>query len=713
MSNIDPAATSYTDVVAAETNPLDENYFDPAVFNPFHGEEENENNILEANEIETNNLPIVPIPIPIARHQVSGRYRGRLGSFELELRIDVDGNRPLKKVSGDFFQFIGGTKKYFGSFIINVPTVNYGTSLVKIEGLSTGTYATGYPYIRVSIPRNLIFSPKAAATLTFYASATGAAGATYVNNFESVFFRTVQYEQDRVAGITSFASYNTGSLPSGGAARTLSVAKAYAESGVEMINTGCTNIVSTAAIGASWSDSELHAAMVNNFSLWADQPGWKVWLLEAMLHDIGPGLYGIMFDQQGKQRQGCAVFHTGIGGATADKQRLQLYTYVHELGHCFNLLHSWQKSLGTPSIPNRNNSLSWMNYPWNSAFGTPANFWNNFAFQFDNQEVIHIRHAFRDNVIMGGSNFAIGSALHDHSFLADFQDNIENNSGLNLRIEARPSYAFGEPITIDLKLSTNDMRGKVVNARLHPNFDFVRIAIQKPNKEVVVYEPLMEHLALEDIQTLNTDNPAIYESAYIGFGKDGFMFDQTGFYTIKAAYLAIDGSLIVSNEVSLRVKTPLNSAEDEIADLYFGSDQGHLFYLLGSDAESLKNGNDALDLVINKYGKNPLSSYAALVKGINASRDFKTIMADKTIDVRPSDEALNQTLINQVVKHSKGDEGVDNITLNRAMTNMAICQKEAGKETEANETMKEMLGIFEKKGLKPSVMKTIKSEAKL
>lgn len=77
-----------------------------------------------------------------------------------------------------------------------------------------------------------------------------------------------------------------------------------------------------------------------------------------------PNLYGTMFDQKGKQRQGCAVFHAGIGGATADKLRLQLYTYAHELGHCFNLLHSWQKSLATPPQADRPTALSWMNYPW-------------------------------------------------------------------------------------------------------------------------------------------------------------------------------------------------------------------------------------------------------------------------------------------------------------------------------------------------------------
>lgn len=708
MSKLDPSANFINENEVAEINELDENYLDPSVYNPYHNLQDVDGNIQQID----GHPPIQPLPIPIPRRNVSGRYRGRWGSYELELRIDVDGSRPLNKVSGDFYQFIGLSKNYYGSFVIQNPIISYGLTIVSIEGMNTNTYGGGFNYVKITIPRNIIFVQPGSATLRFFASANGAAGATYICPFESIYFRTVRYEQDRVAGITPFSSYNTGSLPSGGPVRNLSVAGAYAECGVEMINTGGTNIVSTASIGTSWSNSELHAAMVNNFSSWTNNPDWKVWLLEAMLHDIGPGLYGIMFDQQGAQRQGCAVFHNGIGGSTVDKQRLQLYTYVHELGHCFNLLHSWQKSLGTPSVPNRPNSLSWMNYPWNSAFSSPANFWNNFAFQFDNEEVAHIRHAYRNNVIMGGSNFAIGSGLQQGNF-NEFQDALENNSNLNLRIEARKSYAFGEPVVLDIKLLSYDVRDKIVNGRIHPNFDYIRIAIQKPNNETFVYEPLMEHLAIEDLVTLNQTKPAIYDSAYIGFGKKGFTFDQTGFYTIKAAYLSLDGTPIVSNEISVRIKSPVTNAEDEIADLYFGNDQGHLFYLLGSDSKSLQNGNNAFDLVLDKYSKNTLSSYAALVKGINASRNFKLINADKSLVIRNSDEALNQKMISNVVSHSKGNEGIDNITLNMAMMNMAKCQKAIGNEKASNETVNEMIGIFEKKGLRKEVISYINDTAKI
>src|SRR5262249_23425347 len=173
-----------------------------------------------------------------------------------------------------------------------------------------------------------------------------------------------------------------------------------------------------------------------------------------------------MFAQQGKHRQGCAVFHAGIGGTTADKLRLQLYTYVHELGHCFNLLHSWQKSFATPPVVNRPSALSWMNYPWNYPGGGAPTFWSNFPFQFDNEEIIHLRHAFRNNIIEGGSNFAVGAAL-GREIMAD---PIRDESGLIFKISTHQrSFALGEPVVLEEMLGTTAVQGRRVHTWLHPN----------------------------------------------------------------------------------------------------------------------------------------------------------------------------------------------------------------------------------------------------
>lgn len=614
---------------------------------------------------------------------VSGRYRGTAGTFQLELRVDVDRTRPMKRVSGDFYQTTGGTTTYVGSFVVNTPTVTVTATQVIVKGLSSATLSLAFPVVQVTIPRRTILQPQGPATVQFFTTA-GAPGAIYTCAFESIYFRSVRIETDRVSDVTTpvFSSYNTGSFPSGGPARNLSVVNAYAEAGVQMIPTAGSNVIDItgAGAGAKWSNAELHASMQTHFTLWQDLPQWAVWLVAAQQHDIGPNLLGIMFDQQGKQRQGCAVFHAGIGGTTADKLRLQLYTYVHELGHSFNLLHSWQKSLATPGVPNRPSSLSWMNYPWNFPGGGAPTFWNNFPFQFDNEEVIHLRHAFRNNIVIGGNNFAVGAAL-GREVMAD---PIRDESGLTLSISTHQrNFALGEPVVLELALSATDARGRRVHTWLHPNCGLVKIVISKPNGQVVAYEPLIDHLVGERERILGR-NDVERDSAYIGFGKDGFYFDQPGHYRIRAAYAALDGSEVLSEILTVRVRYPVTAKDEELADLFMGEDQGTLLYLLGSDADSLRHGNDAFEEVIHKYAGHPLANYARLVNGINASRDFKTITegnADRVI-VRPAQPEESAKLLATVA-----DSGVlDPVSAQMTLENLGAVQMKCGDEKAAKKT---------------------------
>ncbi|MGH2601764.1 MAG: hypothetical protein ACRDJ9_20570, partial [Dehalococcoidia bacterium] len=650
--------------------------------------------------------PVLPIPPIQLKRAVSGRYRSAGAGYQLELRVDVDGHRPVMRVSGDFYRVSGATTTYFGSFIVDAPSVSATPTTATITGTITATWSTSHRQVRVTVPRTTILQPAAGATVQFFTT-TGGAGATYVCPFQSRAFRTVQFEQDFVTGVTPFSSYDTGLLPSGGPARTLSVVAAYAEAGIETQTAGVANQVSLGGIGSSWSDAELHASMVTQFSLWRDEPQWKVWLLAANLHDLGTGLRGIMFDQQGKQRQGCAVFHDAIGGTTPEIVRAQLRTYVHELGHCFNLLHSWQKSFAVPPAPNRPAALSWMNYVQNFPGGAPA-YWAAFPFQFDDPEIVHLRHGFRNNVIPGGNNFAIGAALMDPEA---FATPVADDSGLRLELETRGSYAYGEPVVTEIKLYTDDMRGKRVRPYLHPNMGFVQIGIRGPSGRVSLYRPVIEHCMDAETTLLDATHPSIYASAYIGYGKDGFYFDEPGIYQLRAIYHAPDGSEVTSNVCSLRVRTPLSAADDDMAGLLLGDDQGMLFYLLGSDSVFLRAGNEALDTALEKHAKHPLAVYARLAKGINAAREFKTVTPDKALDVRPPKPQESAALLDAVVDASAAGKGVDNITLNMTMRRLAAAEHAAGNDKAATATMNRMGEIFEKKQLRPHVMETIRLQA--
>lgn len=625
-----------------------------------------------------------PVPkIPVITRTVSGRYNGSLGSFRVELRVDVDRTRPLRKVSGDFYSVSGSTTSYVGSFIVNTLAITSTSAQITLRGLGSFTFSPGAPVVQVTIPRRLIFQPAAPATLQFFTTG-GAPGSTYSCELRSTFFRSVFLETDRVSNVTTpvFSSYNTGSLPSGGPARNLSVASAFGEAGIEMIPTTGSNVINVTEAGASWSDAELHASMVRHFSQFRDQPQWAVWQVACQLHDLGPGLLGIMFDQAGLQRQGCAVFHAGLGGTTPEQLRLQLYTYVHELGHCFNMLHSWQKSLANPPGVDRPSSLSWMNYPWRFP-GGPAAFWNGFAFQFDDAELLHIRHAFRNNVVMGGNPFATGSALIDPDIMADL---VEDNSRLEFEIKpSHRAYALGEPVVLRLTLQAADRRGRTVHPNLHPKAGNTTIAIAKPNGQAVAYEPYIEHIMAAQPVHL-AEGETIDETAYIGFGKDGLYFEQPGTYRLRAIYHAPDGSRVMSNVVELKVRYPVNTEEQDLADLLIGEEQGALFYLLGSDSKSLDGGNAAFSTVLDKHGKHPLADYVRLATGTNLSRSFKTIddKVEDRVHVRPPQMAEAGAMLTQA---TAARSRVDDLSKIEVLDRFAQCQTRYGNEEGADATL--------------------------
>lgn len=631
----------------------------------------------------------VPLPPPFRlKRAVRGRYRSAAPGFVLELRVDVDGPRPTMKVSGDFYQVSGATTTYHSSFRVDGPTVAATAGQVVIEGMGSFTFAAGAPKVRVTVPRTTIFEPAAPATVQFL-TPSNAPGASYVCRFQSVYLRSVRYEQDCQVGVTPFVSYDTGSLPAPAPARTITVASAFGEAGIEVQTTGAANVI-PAPPGATWSDAELHLAMQVQFSLWANVPQWAVWNLAAYEHDLGPGLYGIMFDQQGSQRQGCATFAKGIGGTSADKQRLQLYTYVHELGHCFNLLHSWQKGLATPPAPNRPASLSWMNYPWGFPGGAGA-FWSGFNFQFDDLELAHLRHAFRSHVIMGGSPFAQGSALQAPEA---FDDPVEDRSGVAVEIRARGSYALGEPVAVEIKLESLDVRGTPVHTLLHPDFGAVQFAIRKPSGANVVFEPLIEHCAEPGVIVLKPGDPALYDSAYLGFGRGGITFDEIGPYRIRALYAALDGSQVVSNVLTVWVRAPLTEADQSVAELLLGEEQGTLFYLLGSDSDYLRRGTEALQQVLEAHATHPLAAYVRLVEGVNAARDFKRLTPDKHLSVRAADPGRSEQLLRSVID---AGSAVDNITLTQAARSLVRSQRKAGNATGADGTVDRLLGALRRR----------------
>jgi hypothetical protein len=358
-----------------------------------------------------------------------------------------------------------------------------------------------------------------------------------------------------------------------------------------------------------------------------------------------------------------------------------------------------------------------MNYVQNyqpppPAPGGPDAYWAAFPFQFTDDEIVHLRHGFYREVIMGGNPFGVGASEVDAD-LFDTPASDESQLALDLRLpDGKDGFEYGEPVVVELKLGTTDARGRTTHPHLHPNSDFVTIAIRQPSGRVVAYRPLLLQCVDQDLTVrLDADNPSIYSSAYVGFGRDGFYFEQPGRYALRAQYVASDGSRVISQVLRFLVRPPVTKADVGIGELMLGDEQGQVFYLLGSDAAQLAQGNQALDHVLDEYPDHELAVYARLVKGINDERDFKHLTPDRPLEVRPARTAESVENLTAVVDASAQQRGVDNITLNMAMRRLAEAEAKAGNVDRAEGVMDRMVALFADKELKPHVMRRIRDQA--
>jgi len=141
------------------------------------------------------------------------------------------------------------------------------------------------------------------------------------------------------------------------------------------------------------------------------------------------------------------------------------------------------------------------------------------------------------------------------------------------------------------------------------------------------------------------------------------------------------------------VRYPVTPAEEELADLFMGEDQGTLLYMMGSDNDRLRHGNDAFDLVLDKFAQHPMANYARMTTGINAGRRFKRLAPSdmKTVQVREPKAEESTRLLATVA-----DSGVlDPVSTRMVLYDLSCVQRDAGDDAGAGRTLTQLsaLGI--------------------
>lgn len=675
--------------------------------------------------------------------QVSGTYKStppKFGTF-LELRVDVDGRRPQSRISGDFFMrsfYFGKTLKsksittYQYSFVVPNLTVTPAAGEMVLTGVISyyNEPLKVTDTIEVRIPRVSIFAPAADATVRIYTS--GTLTVTYTCPKTSELFRAATLEIDRFQAAAFPPSISTHAMPhpAGLANETLTTAEIFRRAGVDMtvVEDDVLNDADSADTGDNWSVAELHDLMETRFDRFANSLQWNVYgVVVPKFGDpnYDSGYYGTMFDwgpwQPGDTflRQGLAVALTAIRSRTgspatlydtdAEKDSLFLETFIHEVGHAFNLPHSWSRSINPSSASN-----SFMNYAWGYTGGAGGEnaFWSNFRWEFDDVELIWMRHADRNKIIFGGENW-IGNNL---SACPELQAETPD-AALSLEIRGSGIYALGQPVRVEFKLKNQAALPIQVNGMLEPEDGAITIYIQRPDGCIVRYIPPVKRLKAPGRRVELKPGEAKYESVLLSYGAKGLQFQEPGEYILRACYQPERGALVISTPYRLRVSPPFDRSSEELAHLLFSPDAAKFIYYNGTSRQT--ETVSTLTEAAKKHAKTSplLARQIEAALGMHHSRGMKRVIEKEgrrvvTHRAPNMKEAVAHLEEARALLPAEKAAAVDNITFNRLSQALADSHLAQDHPKKAEQVLRDSMKYLEERDVVKPVIEEYKARIK-
>ncbi len=529
----------------------------------------------------------LPIPIPILISE--------------ELRVDADGFYPQMKCSGRIAGPFTPALHWIANVAKTAPHTYEGSIFYKEGNLSL----LPQTHIKVVVSRSFLSPLSATATFT-----NGGPLRTRTLAYKSRYFHPVNFEFDVATGVLATLDYNTGSHPNRPASlpvENLTIANVYRRAGFDVSLSGGNDTVPIIEAGADakWSDTEMHDAMQAHWSRFANAPQWAVWTFFASLHESGTSLGGIMFDDIGaNQRQGTSLFvdsfiknpPAGDPAPAAFVRRMIFWTACHEMGHTFNLAHSWQKALPTSWIPLANEPLarSFMNYPFNVPGGTTA-FFSDFQFRFSDQELLYMRHAPFRFVQQGNALW-----FDDHGFQ---QNNISAEPKFTLTLEgprAATMFDFLEPVVLHLKLRNVSGNPVLVDEKILSSADRMTVILKKkgkPARELLAYS----RKCWQEKQTVLKPGEEMMDSLFASAGRNGWDLAEPGYYNIQVA-LRMGAEDVISQPLAIRVAPPRGYEEEFLAQDFFSDNVGRVLDFDGSGGGTpgMEAGNNTLRELLNR-----------------------------------------------------------------------------------------------------------------
>lgn len=569
----------------------------------------------------------------------SGTYSWPWPLPKEELRLDVDGRYPQMVASGTVRAGVASRISWIANLTASGPNRWTGTIWFKDGPVVT------FPYTNVAIKVDRSFLPGLQK-----AKVTFSGGGHRVRNYRytSRYFHDVDFEFDFAEGVTPLTQINTGDHPNRPATlpvENLKIQNVFERAGLKVeTSTGGSVPLLGAGVNALWSNNEMHDAMQTYWSHFDAKAQWAFWTFFAAGHEFGTGLGGIMFDDIGpQQRQGTSLFVNsfisvpppGDPNPAAWVRRMIFWTACHEMGHTFNLAHSWQKSLvfggHGPWIPlvDEPEARSFMNYPYFVTGGTTA-FFGDFEFRFSDQELLFMRHAPERFVEQGDALW------FDHHGFQEANVSPEPALKLELRMNReKPELEFLEPAVLELKLTNISTEPQIVPENILSIQDAMTVIVKKKGSPARQFMPFARYCFQKKNKVLGPGEK-IYESLFPAADRNGWQIAEPGYYQIQVA-LHLANEDLVSNAVSLRVAPPRGYDEEYLAQDFFSNDVGRILTFDGT--RYLNKGNDTLREVADRLSDRKVAIHARVPLGKAMASEYKLLDVDQAKNVDSAGEA--------------------------------------------------------------------------
>jgi len=645
----------------------------------------------------------------------SGLYRRRPESGRLpiarrdELRLDVDGRYPQHAASGTLRDGLANRMQWMARLQSTGPATWSGSIVYRDRTPAMPPYTQ----VEISVLRTGPHQPRRA-RVGFSGGST--VPITQLYDYVSASFDPVEFEFDSTPDANPSLAIQTHAHPNhppGMPIETLSIAKVYERAGfnVSVAPQGPPIPVAGAGVDGVWSDTEMHDAMQAHWSRFRDQAQWAMWVFHAAMHESGRSLGGVMFDDIGpNHRQGTAIFtesfisHAPAGdpAAVAWVARMRFWTACHEMGHAFNLAHSWQKSLGTPWLPisDEPEARSFMNYPYNVSGGETA-FFEDFGFRFSDPELLFMRHAPRSFVQMGNADW------FDHHGFEEASVSREPKLALVVRVNReKPLLQFMEPAVVELKLTNISRQPMIVPKDLLEDSHHLTLVAKRGRDPARSWSPFASACHEPEVRVL-APGDSMYAPIFLGAGKGGWMVAEPGVYQVQACLHLPDGEDIVSAPMELRVAPPAGYDEEMMAQDLFTQDVGRALAFDGT--RELSTANQALRETVDRFPTRAVSTHARVALGMPMRRPGKVLRgpveapAIEAMASRPEEARalLSEALIN---RQDGAAATLGHVEFGEYAQVFAGWLAREGEMKEARELMTTACAALEKRAVKPAVV---------